>query len=126
MALIVQNRAVSVPSGGRSLLVENLPDGLSVAQITLKRCTAATPTLWPNVATVLGMSAFMSFDGGVNWQHVSGFAGSPGGIYTDRLGNELAATIWRFSLHPGVNRQIRFDIDVQNGPLVSEITVEAD
>jgi hypothetical protein len=123
MTIIVQDRAVVIPSGSFSIPAENVPDTLTSVRFSLKRCTTATPTFWPNIATVLNAEAWLSIDGAAF--RMCGFVlGAPGGIEVE---NSIEQPLWwwGFSLFPGVNRQARFEVSVVNGPLVSELTLEA-
>lgn len=119
MAIIVNDRPVSIPSGQQSFGTENVPDALTVVLFTLRYCTTATPTLWPNANTVIRTSAWQSNDGGTTWMHRSTMS-SFGGIHVVK-GVEDPETTWGFTLIPGLNRQIRVDVEVENGPLNTRI-----
>lgn len=121
MAVLFSNRPVSVQSGAQTFGASNVPDTLSDVLFTLKYCTTATPTFWPNANTVLNLSAFMSLDAGATWRSLSTM-GTFGGIHLSK-GVEVPETTWGFSLFPGINRLIRIDSNVANGPLVSEATL---
>jgi hypothetical protein len=123
VADIVRNRAVNVPSGVRQLTAENVPDALKRLVFQLKRATTTTPSFWPNAATLLNITAFISIDGGP-FNQCAKVIGAPGGILIED-GAEQPVWWWHFTLWPGVNRQVRFDVEVVNGPLVSELTLEA-
>lgn len=123
MAIIVQGRAVSIPSGQRQLSRDNVPDALTMLLLTLKYCTTATPSFWSNPATILRVTPWLTLDGGVTWLQ-RGFWETNGGIHVVK-GIELPETTFGFSLLPGVNRDLRLDVEVLNGPLVSEVDVVA-
>ena len=123
MAIIVQDRAVNLPSGTRQITAENVPDALTQLRLTLKRCTSVTPTFWPNTLTLLNLAALISINGGPFVQ-CARVTGAPGGVQVESS-VEQPFWWWGFTLWPGVNRQIRFEIEVINGPLVSELGLEA-
>lgn len=125
MTVLVQDFPVNLPTGPGSLPVQNVPDGLTSGTMRMRRCTTATPAFWPNANTILGCKLWMSTDNGANWTYHGGFDGSAGGIRFDRgAGVELDFDTTRFDLPPVPNRKVRFDFSVQNGPLVSEVTLE--
>jgi hypothetical protein len=124
MSILVNNQAVNIATGSQDLGPVTLPNGLTSLKITIKRCTTATPTIWPNAATTIKASLFVSVDGGVNWI-ASGSLTSAGGIYV-RNGVEVPNTILEVVPIPtGTSRQIKATITVANGPLVSNVTIEA-
>jgi len=123
MADVVRNRAVNIPNGVREFTAENVPDSLTRLLFQLRRATTATPSFWPDPATLLSVTAFISIDGGPFMQCAK-VTGAPGGVQMER-GVEQPVWWWYFSLWPGVNRQVRFEVEVVNGPLASELTLEA-
>jgi hypothetical protein len=123
MAIIVQGRAVSIPSGQRQLSRDNVPDTLTMLLLTLRYCTTATPLFWANAATILRVTPWLTLDGGVTWKQ-RGFWETNGGIHLDH-GVEVPESTFGFSLLPGTNRELRLDVEVLNGPLASEVDVVA-
>lgn len=124
MSVLIDHQAVNVATGSQDLGPVNLPDGLSTLTIRIARCTTPTPTIWPDVATSISVGLFVSVDNGANWI-ASGSLTSTGGIVV-RLGVESPETVMDVSPLPvGNGRQVKATVAVQNGPLVSNVTVEA-
>lgn len=123
--VLINAAPISLASGTQTFGPINVPDAMSNLFIKLARCTTATPTFWPNVATQVTARILVSYDGGLTFPIlVIGFAAS-GGIYVPRTGIEAPFSIARGNDAPRVGRKIRAEIEVTNGPLVSQVTVEA-
>jgi hypothetical protein len=121
MAIVVQGRQINIPDGKRALLAEAIPDGLMVGIVVLKRSTSLTPSWWSNPLTWLKADAYLSLDDGVTWLHRGGIT-SVGGVGFEGAA-EVPELTWWFQLLPGTNRRIRVEVEVQNGPLNSELDV---
>jgi hypothetical protein len=111
----------SYADGVRSLGPIDTPNKLQGFKINVGRCTAATPTIWPNASTILTVEIFSSFDGGQTFETSAKFV-QMGGILT-RRGVELAEDEFSFRLHPIEPTHIRIDITVSGGPLFSYVDV---
>jgi len=122
VALLIDHQAISVAPGSRDFVPATIPDALTKVTITLARMTTATPTFWAAGVT-MSLDAEMSFDGGVTWRDLFGWADS-GGIMPSRTGGELANDVSSTVLPPGTGRRIRFHLVVAGGTLVSQLTVE--
>lgn len=100
-------------------------DDVTSVDISIARCTSATPTIWPNASTVLDIKPEVSCDDGVTWIE-SGRSISPGGISFIK-GQQAAFSISGGSLPPAVNgiaRRYRCTVAITGGPLRSSMTVE--
>lgn len=122
--IIIEDVPVALPTGLQQLPERNVPNALERVTMRLKRCTTATPTFWPNASTVLHAEAWLSIDN-APFVRISALRGAAGGILLDD-GVEQPEWYWFFTIWPGANRRIRFDIEVENGPLVSEFSLEAE
>jgi hypothetical protein len=113
------------PNQSRTLGPIDIADDVTSCDISVQRCTTATPTIWPNVTTVLANTPQVSVDGGATWIE-AGASVSPGGISTFR-GVEVAWGISGGSLPPAVNgitRQYRVNIVITGGPCRTSATFE--
>jgi hypothetical protein len=108
------------PSGSRTVAARNVPDWATHFQFEFARCTSADPTIWPNVATTLRIDFEVFVDG--QWFYGGGYT-AVGGVITDDDG-ELPLSFARFTLRPGVDRQIRGNVTITNGPLRTEGSIE--
>lgn len=121
MAVIVNSRPISLQTGQRTIGRENVPDALGLLLFTLRYCTTSAPLIWPNAATVIRAVAWQSNDGGLSWMKRSTWS-TFGGIHIVK-GLEVPETTWGFGLLPGVNREISIDLEIENGPLNTELTL---
>ena len=115
---------VTVAGGRHVLPALALPNANDRVMVRLKRCTAITPLLWPNAATRVTITVEESSDGGQTWQFFLG-ATAVGGVVRNRDGIESTETTLSGMVPPGLNRKVRAFFDVENGPLVTEVDVEA-
>lgn len=122
MAVLINHQPINF-SGSQSFGPVAVPSGLNTLVVRLARCTTATPTFWPNAATVVTIGLEISLDGGTTWQGAGGFSG-PGGIQTRRQGGEYTEVVLTCPLATGNARQLRASASVVGGPLVSQLTVE--
>jgi hypothetical protein len=120
----ITNQPVSIPTGLSAFGPTTVSDSLSNVTARLKRCTAATPTFWCNEATAVRMKLFVSTDGGSSYVQSCGF-GASGGTLTNRQGQEIPESWVLCQLPAGTSRRLRAEVAVENGPLVSELTLEA-
>lgn len=124
MAILLNHVAVNIPTGAQEFGPANVPNNGEIFTLRMARCTTATPTFWPDAATTINANIWISFDGGTTWPYILIGFGSNGGIYTLRNGTQLAESVATgFAVRQG-GRQIKAEIVVTNGPLVSEITME--
>lgn len=122
MAILI-NQSVNIPTGTRQFSV-NIPNGLTAITVQLARMTAATPTLWTNPATTLNMNLSLSLDGGQSFNFYSGFS-AQGGAFIGKGGIEIPYSSMTFNLPAGASRRAQVEIIVENGPLVSNVAIEA-
>jgi len=132
MAVIQRMASVQVlplgnyANGTRTLGPLDVADDVTSVDISIARCTTATPTIWPNASTVLTITPEVSVDGGATWIE-AGKSVSAGGIaISGRTGQEVAVSRSGGSLPAGVNRKYRVTVVIAGGPLRSSATVEVD
>lgn len=77
----------------------DIPDGMPVFKLSLKRCTTDTPTIWADKNSHIGVTVFISIDGGVNWEFLTGYT-THGGIIIGENGQEETANVHTLSLNP--------------------------
>ena len=123
MAALIDHAPVSMPTGSREFGPANIADGLSSVLIRAARCTTATPSLWADPATTLNASILVSVDGGQSFRFLAGL-GANGGIYHFSSGAEAVESTLQCDLPPGVGRQVKIQLTVASGPLVTQLTVE--
>jgi hypothetical protein len=109
------------PSGTHVLTERALPDWATAFAFEVARCTAASPSIWPNDAATLDLS-FEVEVGGV-WSYGGGVS-ARGGIVVNPERGELALCRIDCSLPAGSGRKIRGSVTIANGPLHSEGTIE--
>lgn len=73
-----------------------LPAGTTALEITLARCTDATPTIWPDPTTLVAAALEVSYDNGASYLP-GGALTAPGGILLDAAGNQHPMTRGRFT-----------------------------
>jgi hypothetical protein len=81
----------------------------------LARYTAATPTIWPNVDTILEIYAELSVDGGATWESAGSCTMSGGPQY--RWGEEVATSRFHARVRSAPQRRLRINVTIVNGPL---------
>lgn len=104
----------------------DIADNVNSVDISIARCTALTPNIWPNTSTVLDCLPEVSTDGGLTWTE-AGHSISPGGISPAKGGGEAPFTVAGGSLPPAVNgitRKYQCTFAITGGPLRSSVTVE--
>jgi hypothetical protein len=88
--------------------------------------SAAQPTIWPSITTVLTITPEVSTDGGVTWNE-AGKSTTPGGPHNDKFGNPLQSVLSGGSLPAQIGatpRQYRVTTEITGGPLRSSASVE--
>lgn len=127
MAIILDHAPVNWSTGPFQTVVALLPDQYSVITIRVARNTTATPTFWPNVSTRLAIEIYYSLDAGSSWHFACG-CGAKGGIHVHREGHEAIETTLscRIPERSGPKRRLRLEGSIESGPLVSQLTIEAD
>lgn len=106
-----------------------IPDSAKTLYFEVARCTSADPTIWPHpvddsdpIKTRLQIDFEGSTDG-VNWTPAGG-VGSFGGIHVLRNGSESTKTTLIVALPDLVNRQLRINTGITDGPLRTEGFIE--
>jgi hypothetical protein len=124
MARLVNGQLVTVASGTQSVgPVRVSNDTIHRVTLRLKRCTALSPLTWPNETTVVSVQVFVSYDNGANYEPAAGFS-AIGGVVMDHDGNEAIENALAFTMRPVPQRFLRVDVQVQDGPLVTNVTLE--
>lgn len=108
------------PMGTRNIGPVNIADGVSKATFAFQRCTTATPTVWPDVATKLAFTLEYSIDDGLNWTLGPALT-AEGGIAFNRDGSEAQYTYVIGGLPAGTNRKIRATITISGTDLFTSV-----
>jgi hypothetical protein len=106
------------PTGSQTVGPFNLRNQDRAFRLTIRRCTTADPTIWPNASTLLRLAAEISFDGGTTWKK-AGAMETRGGIVS-LGGEELTESWFQVNLPPGDARRLRANVTIVDGPLRSE------
>lgn len=114
------------PNGTRNLGPVDIADDVTSVDISIARCTTATPAIWPNESTVLTITPEVSVDGGVTWIEAGKSVSAGGIVVSGRTGQEVAVSRSGGSLPAGTNRRYRVTVQITGGPLRSSATVEVD
>lgn len=111
---------VSVAEGRQTVGPFTVPKNLDRITLRMNRCTTLDPLTWPNKSTQVNMVVYVN---GV----AKATIGAVGGIFFDEETNrEISAIEAEVTLEPGdTDRQIKVDLDVVMGPLVSVFAMEA-
>lgn len=114
---IVTSQPLNLPSGTQNIPTTALPVEVTSLTISIARCTTATPTVWPDIATTLSLQLEISVDGGENWTPGGGLT-AVGGIALNKHGVEfpVAQGMWTYPTPP---THMRGTLEVGGGPLVS-------
>jgi hypothetical protein len=107
-------------NGTRSFGPVAIPDAVHSLVFRVARCTSATPTIWPNEATVLACDIEIFNNG--EWRGWAGMR-SEGGIASGRFGGEAAETTIGGVLPEGTGRQLRGTVTITSGPLRSTMVI---
>lgn len=92
--------------------------------LSIRRCTTADNTIWPNASTLLDVLVELSEDAGANWRPLGGFTSS-GGISPGKGPNgEAPNTGFQTNIGTGNQRRLRATITISGGPLRSEGFIE--
>lgn len=116
---------VSLQTGSTPIETIALGATFPRVRVALSRCTSATPSLWPSKETVAAMALEVSYDGGETWHGGGAYSGDAGSVRLGKSGAELPSSGATF-LYPSVPTHLRGSITVENGPLESELLIEAD
>lgn len=125
MALHANNVPVNLQSGTQTFGPANVNNSITRIQARLKRMTDATPTFWNNPATIIEIKVEASTDGGANYFLCCG-ATFAGGIADTRDGTQIPESTLDCPLPAptGQQRRVRAQVTVNNGPLVSQFSLE--
>lgn len=124
MAIVLNHVAINIPTGTHEYGPANVPNNGETFIVRLARCTDATPQFWPNPATSVKANVWMSTDGGATWPFIVIGFGAEGGIYIRRDGVQSPESSAQGFMQRQGGRQIKAEVIVENGPLLSELTVE--
>jgi hypothetical protein len=101
----------------------DIADDVISVDISIARCTTATPTIWPNASTIVDVLPEISVDGGTTWSE-AGRATSNGGISFGKGGVEVANMLAGGSLPQTTARKYRVTVTISGGPLRSSASIE--
>ena len=110
------------PTGSRSIGPLAIPDTVNSIYFEFLRCTSADLTIWPDVLTTLSFSFDLSINAGP-FKNIMSF-GSRGGIVLNRSGGEEPLTTMTLPIVQGINRRLQATVDIVNGPLRTQSSVE--
>jgi hypothetical protein len=120
----ISDQPVTVQTGTQTFSGAVSSATLTTLTLRLARCTTATPTLWCDAATTVSVQIGVSYDGGSSWADSCGFT-AVGGIHIKRDGSEATESAVQCRFAAAAGRQIRGEITVASGPLVTRLTLEA-
>lgn len=123
MAILLNHQPITLPTGTQEFGPFVIQDATTEIVLRLARNTTLTPLLWPLAATLINLHLDVSVDGGVNYALACGF-GSLGGLLVNRRGGEVTESVARCTFPSGIGRLGKAILTVENGPLVSLLTVE--
>jgi hypothetical protein len=125
VSVIIDHQPINQPSGSREYIIGAVPSNVTSCTVRLARCTSATPTFWPNANTQANADIWLSYDGGTTYPIILIGFGASGGIGLIN-GVEVAESAASGSDPAGAiaGRRLKAVITIQNGPLVSQLTVE--
>jgi hypothetical protein len=126
MAKVRDLPLANYPNGTRTF-IKQTPNGLDGFLLEIGRCTAATPTIWPNTTTKLSIQVVPSYDGGVTFDPTAeiGRADITGGVKIDsKTGLEKPIYVFGGDFRPAPNA-VKVTITITGGPLRSyaDVTV---
>ena len=124
MAVLVVPVPVSILSGRQEFGPVVVPDALRRLTVRLKRFTTLTPTFWTDPATTVSGELFISYDDGLTYVSLCGMT-SQGGLSSDHDGSEGTETTFSYTMPDKPARRVKLCVRVTNGPLVSQMTMEA-
>lgn len=112
------------PNGSRTF-VKSTPNGLGGFNVSIGRCTTATPTIWPNATTTLNIKVECSYDGGATFPTNGGGAEFilSGGIALQKGGGEFAASNVSCRFEPQSPNAVRITATIAGGPLRTYVDV---
>ncbi len=128
MTTLIDHQSINLATGTRTIGPVDIADGINTIEFRIARCTTATPTFWPNASTTLTLAIEVSYDGGASWNFESSVNGIHGGIepglhgVTERADDFLILT----GLPQTSGRKLRGQLQIANGPLVSQFTVNVE
>jgi len=122
MSLLIDHQNINIGNGPTEFGPANVPDGVTLAKLSLARKTSGN-NLWPNEATLIDATIVISLDGGVTYPFSAGGMTAAGGLLVIQ-GVELAEQWIEANCPPGIGRRAKAIVNVTNGPLRSEITIE--
>jgi hypothetical protein len=107
-----------------------VPAGTHHALAIIKRCTAQTPDIWPNVETEIDLIIEMSLNGGASVYKSSPTTAPaiPGGV-TKKNGVDYPISsqgYWDLSPNLGDSAFVRATVVVKNGPWRSQVEFDVD
>lgn len=100
----------------------NIPDDASVADVSVQRCTTATPDIWANEATTV-ICALQYRVGTDEWFNGPAST-STGGIAHGKHGAEVPFMLMGGTLPAGTDRQVRGTLSSSDGPLRTSVSFE--
>lgn len=109
------------PAGAASFGPASLPDEAARMTVSVARCTATDPTIWPDKTTQVLVRLEVSIDGGP-WMNGGSF-GAYGGVHIRRDGTVAADSLYRSALPVGIRRRLRGALEVAGGSLRSQLTL---
>ena len=124
MTVLIDHQNLNLSNGVQNIGPVDIADGVNTIDFRLRRCTDADPTIWPNSATTLKFNIEVSFDGGTIWVHQAGTgsAAIPGG----NIPGLTEVPIVLVGLPQTTGRRLRGTVEVANGPLKTEVTVQVE
>ena len=98
---------------GERVAETTLPAWATQIAVELRRCTAATPLVWPDPLTFVAIDLEDSLDGGAMWTPAGGW-GAYGGIHVRRDGSQAVISRAAWPCRGGA--LLRATVTITNGP----------
>jgi len=127
MTILIDHFPINQPTGSHDYGPANVPQGATTYVLRLARNTTNTPTFWPNAATQVQATIFLSTDGGVTFPVIAGSMTAVGGTLIGPSGQQLAESSFTATVPvpAAAGLRAKATVIVTNGPLISQVTVEA-
>lgn len=100
--------------------VRSAPRGMEGCEIVIPRCTTATPTIWPDAASLIVVRLDFSLDNQANWVNDYFVSRQSGGIKS-KNGVEVTQALMSMYFSPPPTHY-RGTLEIINGPIRTSMT----
>lgn len=123
MAILVNKQPITLASGSMAFGPTNIQNNVDKIRVALGRNTTADPLLWPASLTTISVEVTISINDGPFMPFV-GFTAEGGKKIGDDGVTESKESNVITTLPPGIKRKVQGSVTINNGPLVSHLTIE--